>query len=281
LNRNHLHQLPVRVPDRVVQTRIANTLSAYDDLMENNTRRISILEDMARRLFEEWFVNFRYPGVADFEGELPSGWELVELGSLCGRITDGAHHSPPSVECGKPMASVRDMRTWGLDYTNCRMISGEDHAALVKADCLPKLGDILIAKDGANLNKHTFLVWREESAVLLSSIAIIRPKPSMEREFLVAQLRSDSVSEAIKGMRTGAAIPRIILKDFKRLPLALPPQHLRRAFEKVAGPMHMQCRGLTDANTNLRATRDLLLPKLISGEIEVRAAEEALEAVTA
>ncbi len=81
VNRNHLHQLRVRVPDIALQTCIASTLSAYDGLIENNSRRIAILEEMARRIFEEWFVHFRAPGceglpmVDSAIGPVPQGWE--------------------------------------------------------------------------------------------------------------------------------------------------------------------------------------------------------------
>ena len=156
VNRNHLHELDVRVPVPLVQERIASILSAYDDLIENNTRRIAILEGMARRIFEEWFVRFRAPGcdglpmVESAIGTVPQGWEIATLESLCSRITDGAHHSPPSVEHGPPMLSVKDMRNWGFDFSECRSISQADFDDLVRNDCRPISGDILIAKDGAN-----------------------------------------------------------------------------------------------------------------------------------
>ena len=229
LNRNHLHELDVRVPLPVVQERVASILSAYDDLIENNTRRIAILEEVARRIFEDWFVHFRAPGcdgvpMADSAiGPVPQGWEIATLESLCSRITDGAHHSPPSVEQGPRMLSVKDMRNWGFDFSECRLISQADFDDLVRNNCRPLVGDILVAKDGANLNKHTFLIEEDLDAVILSSIAILRPGPSVEKEFLVATLKSDDVSRRIKDSRTAAAIPRIILKDFRRLPVVLPP----------------------------------------------------------
>ena len=266
------------MPRLQVQERIATILSAYDDLIENNTRRIAILEEMARRIFEEWFVHFRAPGceglpmVESAVGPVPQGWEVATLESLCSRITDGAHNSPPSVDHGLPMLSVKDMRNWGFDFSESRSISQADFDDLVRNDCRPLSGDILIAKDGANLNKHTFLI----DAVILSSIAILRPNPSVEKEFIVATLKSDDVSKRIKNSRSGAAIPRIILKDFRRLPVILPPRDLRARFEKAAQPIHKLCRSLSISNANLRAQRDLLLPKLISGEIDVSAASAAL-----
>lgn len=248
----------VKVPPLPIQKRIAAILSAYDDLIEVNTRRIAILEEMARRIYEEWFVR----------GADPS-WDELPLGDVCEKITDGAHKSPPSVEVGLPMASVKDMHTWGLDLSSARRISEADFVELERNSCRPRLNDILIAKDGANLNKHTFLYDREEEVVLLSSIAILRPGPSTLPEFLVAQLKSNRVSIEIKQMRSGAAIPRIVLKDFKRLPVLVPPLDIQRDWAKLCGPMAELCRSLVRQNANLRAQRDLLLPRLVSGRLDV------------
>lgn len=239
---------------------------------------------MVQGLFTEWFTHLRFPGHKEvvieggLEGPLPAGWSVVPLNDLCARITDGAHHSPPSVDSGKQMASVRDMHEWGFNYSTCREISESDWRALAEADCHPRIGDILIAKDGANLNKHTFLVWKQEPVVLLSSIAIVRPNEGVERELLTAMLKSPKISSAIKSMRSGAAIPRIVLKDFKRLPLVWPDSITRTAFEAFVFPLHQQCRTLTETNERLSAARDLLLPRLISGQLSITQAEMELEA---
>jgi type I restriction enzyme S subunit len=276
---------PLQLPEREQQRRIASILGAYDDLIDVNRQRIGLLEEMARRLFDEWFVRFRFPAheghtlVDTTDGQLPLGWNFVPLGELCERITDGSHHSPPSVEVGQMMASVKDMRDWDFDLSECRRISNEHYEELVRNGCQPALGDILIAKDGANLNKHTFLMWRDMPLVLLSSIAILRPPKDFEREYLVALLKSDGMSEAIKQMKSGAAIPRIVLRDFKRLRVVVPPRNLRQAFHSLAGPMHELIRRITIANDQLVQSRDLLLPRLISGKVAISTAEDELEAV--
>ena len=279
LNRNFVYPIKVTIPDPTGQRRIADVLSAYDDLIEVNQRRIAVLEEMARRLFDEWFVHFRYPGhegdrlVETELGSAPRGWSVCPLENECSRITDGSHWSPASQLTGKPMASVKDMRTWGFETANFRRIPEEDFTALVRNDCMPRVGDILIAKDGANLNKHTFLITEAADLVILSSIAILRPKKGVNAEFLTAMLKSNEVSARIKQSVSGAAIPRIILTDFKKLPILVPPTTLQNEWGMRFGPVAQQCRKLSYQNTRLRAARDLLLPKLISGEIEVGRAE--------
>jgi type I restriction enzyme S subunit len=280
LSLEKLNSIQIRIPEVHVQRRIAGILLAYDDLIEVNQRRIAVTEEMARRLFDEWFVYFRYPGheaVPQVETDLgmaPLGWTVLTLDQLCSRITDGSHWSPASQQTGKPMASVKDMREWGFDLSRCRYISDDDFETLVRNDCKPLAGDILIAKDGANLNKHTFLITEDREFVILSSIAILRPRECVDREFLTALLRSSGVSVRIKQSVSGAAIPRIILKDFKKLPLVVPPFEIQADWGRRFGLLPQQCRMLAEQNTRLRAARELLLPKLISGEMEVGLAEE-------
>ncbi|MER9665226.1 restriction endonuclease subunit S [Mesorhizobium sp. M0203] len=275
--------LRVNLPSLETQRRIASILSAYDDLIENNTRRIAILEEMARRVYEEWFVHFRAPGCEDVElvgsplGPVPKSWEISPLEDLCSRITDGAHHSPKTQSVGIPMASVKDMRTWDFDVAGCRIIDRADYEALVRNDCRPLKGDVLIAKDGSYL-KHAFVVREERELVILSSIAILRPHESVSSDFLVQVLKDPRTVDRMKGVVSGVAIPRIILKDFSRFEIVFPPQSLRDRWDALVGPNAALCQRLFRLNANLRAQRDLLLPKLISGEIDVSQAEELMEA---
>lgn len=276
LNRNHIHLLPVRWPEDIeTQRRIASILSAYDDLIENNTRRIAILEEMARRIYEEWFVRFRFPGhegVRMVESELglvPEGWQVVCLDEVCSRITDGSHSSPKSVEVGKPMASVKDMHDWGINLQSCRQISEEDYSYLLRNDCKPRLNDILIAKDGNTYLKHMFVIDEEVDMVILSSIAILRPNGRILPNQLATYLRLPHTKTRMRGYVSGAAIPRIVLRDFKQFLVHLPPKEIQDQWALLCDPMMSLCRKLVRKNTNLRATRDLLLPKLISGELDV------------
>ena len=273
-----MRSFKIKVPVHTTQHRIASILSAYDNLIENNTRRITILEEMARRLYEEWFVKFRFPGheavsFAEQElGPVPNSWDILPLEDVCERITDGAHKSPKSVNEGKPMASVKDMHDWGFDIGGCRHISENDYQDLVRNDCKPLKGDVLIAKDGSYL-KHTFVVEREFDLAILSSIAILRPNEKIRANWLSLALRHPSVVARMKGIVSGVAIPRIVLKDFRKFPFLVPPIELQEHWESLAGPMMTMCRRLIDKNSNLRSQRDLLLPKLVSGEIDVSEVE--------
>lgn len=274
LTQSRLKPIEFLLPPLAVQSQIAAILSAYDDLIENNTRRIEILEEMARRLYEEWFVQFRFPGHEGVEfkeselGLIPKSWSVVKLEEICDLITDGAHKSPPTAETGMPMASVKDMHDWGVDVSKCRKISRSDYDDLVRNNCKPMIGDVLVAKDGSYL-KHIFSVEKDQDLVLLSSIAILRPINKSVSDLLVCLLRHPETIARMKGCVSGVAIPRIILKDFRKFQIVFPSQDLQEAWLATASPLMRLCRKLVDKNANLRAQRDLLLPKLISGEIDV------------
>lgn len=282
LNQDSIKSFCVPTPELPTQRRIASILSAYDDLIENNTRRVAILEEMARRIYQEWFVHFRFPGheqVKMVESELgliPEGWSLCRLEDVCSRITDGSHSSPSSVDAGKPMASVKDMTDWGINTSSCRVISEEDYQKLVRSDCKPRLNDVLIAKDGSYL-KHTFVVDDEIDLVILSSIAILRPNGRFLPNQLALYLRLPHIKERMKGYVSGVAIPRIILKDFRQFLVLVPPASLQRQWAERCDAMLSLCRMLVRKNANLRATRDLLLPKLISGDLDVSTMHEEPE----
>ncbi len=269
-----IRSLPVRVPSVAVQHSIVEILSVYDSLVENNTRRIKIVEQMAQLIYREWFVNFRFPGHEKVRlgesalGQIPQGWSWVELGEMCERITDGSHWSPETVENGLPMASVKDMDNWGLNLSTCRKIAERDFQTLVRNDCKPLVNDILIAKDGSYL-KHCSWVQKPIRAVILSSIAMLRPKDRITPLYLLLHLQDPQIKSRMKGYVSGVAIPRIVLKDFRRFQILFPPKELQHLFSEVVEPMLRLCLFLTEVNAKLRDTRDLLLPKLVSGEVSV------------
>jgi hypothetical protein len=146
------------LPPLPTQRKIAAILSAYDDLIENNTRRIQILEEIAQAIYRHWFVDYQFPGYEDVQivdsalSAKPKGWDIVTLETVCDLVTDGAHRSPLTINGnGFPMASVKDMTPWEININTCRTISEDDYHNLVKANCKPLVGDVLIAKDGSYL----------------------------------------------------------------------------------------------------------------------------------
>lgn len=157
-----------------------------------------------------------------------------KLDEVCIKITDGAHKSPPSFSNGYPMASVKDMEYNKINLNTCRLISEEDYNDLVRNDCKPKINDILIAKDGSYL-KHVFEVTKEEDVVLLSSIAIIRPDTNKVLPIYLKYIFKNPVfRNTVEAYYvSGAVIPRIVLKDFKKIDIILPPLEKQKAIAEV------------------------------------------------
>ena len=269
-----LQNIVIELPNFKVQYQVALILKNHDILIENNNRRIAILEDMAQSLYREWFVHFRFPGHEDCQfvdselGRIPEGWDTIALEDICERITDGAHKSPKSVEQGVPMASVKDMHDFGFNLATCRLIAEEDYLELKRQDSVVKANDILVAKDGSYL-KHTFVVEKDLQVALLSSIAMIRPNKKVKPHWLAYCLRSQIVKDRMKQCVSGVAIPRIVLKDFRKFKIYLPVDDLMNEWNELVEPMVHECWNLISRNENLKKQRDMLLPKLISGKVEV------------
>jgi len=274
---SRIYEVEVRLPSLEAQCMIASILSAYDDLIANNLRRIKILEEMAQALFREWFVKFRFPGhervrmVESSLGKVPEGWGPKSLGEICAKITDGAHSSPKSVEDGLPMASVKDLTPFGINLESCRHIASGDFETLVRQGCQPNVGDVLIAKDGASALDTVCLLEEKLEIVLLSSVAILRPDVTKVLPILLRHYLDDDATRAYmkSSFTTGAAIPRVILKDFARALVVVPPVNLQQRFNHLARAAADQTQALIKKNRVLRRTRDLLLPKLISGDLDV------------
>ena len=161
-------------------------------------------------------------------------WKQLTLESVCARITDGSHSSPPSVPDGRPMASVKDLTPFGIRLESCRLIPHGDFEKLVRQGCQPVKGDVLIAKDGATALDTVCEVKRNDDVVLLSSVAILRPNPSViDSSFLHYYLDSSTTRSYLKGtFISGAAIPRVVLKDLKRATILVPPLSTQR---RIAG----------------------------------------------
>jgi len=162
-------------------------------------------------------------------------WVNLTLGDVCEKITDGAHNSPKSVQNGKPMASVKDLTRFGVDLSEARLISHEDFDALVKQGCRPVVGDVLIAKDGNSALDTVCTVDKPLDAVLLSSVAILRPnKEKLDADFLKYYFCSKETIDYLKGnFISGAAIPRVVLKDFRKAVIKTPPIEKQREISRI------------------------------------------------
>lgn len=159
---------------------------------------------------------------------------MAKLEDVCLLITDGSHFSPKDIGEGFPMLSVKDMGDRDFSFSSCKHISKTDYDILVKNGCKPKKGDVLVAKDGSYF-KYAFQIFEEREIVILSSIAILRPKTDMLdagylREFLMADSTYSTVS---LNYISGTALKRVILQGIKKIQIPLPPLDEQRKIAAV------------------------------------------------
>ena len=237
------------------------TASQNTSSMVNNN-----LEQQALSIFRQYFMDF-----VPYGGTVASDWTEVSLDDVCIRITDGSHYSPAdSPDSPYPMYSVKDMEAYGFNSSTCKHITEEEFCKMQKSDCVPLLNDILVAKDGSYL-KEIFICSEEKDEAILSSIAIFRPDTSVIiPEILLYLLKQPSVRKDVgDNYVSGSALPRIVLKDFKKYRFMLPPMEEQQKIGPALHAIRMQIKANIDEMHRLSSIRDILLPKLMSGEIDV------------
>lgn len=226
------------------QSQVVSILSAYDDLIENNTRRIEILEEMARRLYEEWFVQFRFPGYEGVEfkeselGLIPQGWQLLRLGDC--------------VELAYGKALKAQDRVPG-DYP----VYGSSGVVGTHCESLVDGPGIIVGRKG-NVGS---VFWSDVSFFPIDTTYYVRSDVPLSYLYFNLQRQ--------RFLNNDAAVPGLNREQAYALPFLLPDKDLLSRFSSEWESFYGLLQRLGRANVNLRAQRDLLLPKLISGEIDV------------
>ena len=269
LRKGDLEQFPIYLPEgwRVWARRVQD----FDDLIENNRRRIEILEEMARLLYREWFVHFRFPGHEDVEmvdselGPIPEGWEVDGLTALCSLVMGQSPKSEFYNEVGEGLPFHQGVTDFGLRYPTHRKWTTVDKRLAEEGDILfsvrAPVGRINVAPD-------RMVVGRGLSAIRAND---------GRQEFMLLQLKDQfAIEDSIGG---GTIFNAVTKADMERINLLSPPGPLVDEFEKSVVPMALLGQNLTEQNRVLREARDLLLPRLVSGELDV--SELDLEGVMA
>ena len=262
VDRNVLHELKVRAPNITTQLRIASILSTYDDLIENNHRRMALLEESARLLYREWFVRLRFPGhehTRIVDG-VPEGWERTTLGNLCKEIRELV--LPDEVEPDTPYIGLEHMprRSISLnEWGKAEQVTSGKH--------LFRAGEILFGKIRPYFHKVgiTFV-----DGVASSDTIVMRPLEKKLRGLALMTVSSDEfIALTAQTMKEGSKMPRADWKQMQQYSVQLPPDGLLSSFDSVIQDIIGQLKTLSFTNQKLRAARDLLLPRLMSGEIAV------------
>ena len=273
LSRDVFLRQGIPLPPLPVQRRVVAMLSAYEDLIENSERRIRVLDEMARALYREWFVLFRYPGhekvpLADSQlGPIPQGWVAGRVGEAAGFLSRGL--SPTYDEEGGSLVinqkCIRDQR--------CDLSLARRQSKVVPDEKQVCAGDVLINSTGVGtLGRVAQLLVDVERCTVDTHVTIARPAAGVDRSFFGLALLAEQTTFERKGVgATGQTeLSRSAIGD---VPLVLPPGRLQREFGRLVQPMRDSTAVLHQRVRNLRTTRDLLLPRLLSGALSVEAAE--------
>lgn len=255
-------RFPIRLPRIVTQKKIARVLSAYDDLIQNNQRSIALLEEAARLLYREWFVHFRFPGyehVKTIEG-IPEGWKQTCLGDLVENVKQSV--KPTDFEAEDVHVGLEHIPRRAITIGNWGRAEG-----LASAKWRFEEGDVLFGKIRPYFHKVGFAIRRG----LASSDAFVwRVREESDWPLVLCATSSDHfVSVASKTVREGSKMPRAdwnVLRDYVILK---PPISLMRPFNDMVRAATQQCKVLMLQIRSLAEARDLLLPRLMNGEISV------------
>lgn len=253
------------LPPRYSQERIADILSAYDDLIENNRRRMALLEEAARQLYREWFVRLRFPGHEHtrITNGVPEGWQKTT-----------AHSAMDVLSGGTPKTTVADY--WGGDIPFYTPKDATDSSYVLDTERsitevgLKNCNSRLYAPDTVFISARGTVgklnLAARPMAMSQSCYALVG-KGHVSQLFLFCALIE--AIEHFKQHAVGAVFDAIVVDTFKLIPFAVPDDKIVRNFEEAVAPMFRQVANLMVQNVKLRAARDLLLPRLMSGQIAV------------
>jgi len=271
----HLLSLEIELPPIPVQQRIAGILSAYDKLIENSQRRINILELISRALYREWFVYFRFPGhesiplVPSALGEIPQGWEVKTITELCDRIESGGTPRRGNSEYWEngDIDWYKTGELWdGFLFGSQEQIT---HRGQIESSArLFEEGTILMAIYGSPTVGRMGLLTRRASCNQ-AALGLVANDSLISQSYLYFVLYS--LRDHFNSLAQGAAQQNISKEKVASALAVLPPRKMIKSFDAVADPVFAQLKTLQSQIQNLRATRDALLPRLLSGQINVEA----------
>jgi len=262
---DRIYAVKVEVPSLSIQRRIASILSAYDDLIENNARRIKILEEMARLIYREWFVEFRAPGVklrkatpeekkVTGKDVFPVGWELKRLGDMCTIVMGQSPKSEFYNEKGEGLPFHQGVTDFGDRFPANRVYCTVENR-------IAETGDVLFSVRAPvgriNIANKKIVIGR--------GLCAIRSKTGSQT-FVFQQLKEQFQEEDTMG--GGTIFKSVTKEDMHGIKAVSPTPDVIVQFEEIVSPIFKELEVLTEKCGILRRTRDLLLPKLVSGEVE-------------
>jgi type I restriction enzyme S subunit len=280
----HLNMADIRtfrlppLPSMSVQRRIAAVLSAFDELIEINERRIELLEGLARSLYREWFVRFRFPGHEDVElvdselGPIPERWEVQTIDQIAAAVRGRSYRrSELSESGGVPFLNLKCLkRDGGFRQSGLKRYLGS-----YKDTQRAATGDVLVAvTDMTQERRIVAQAFRmpdigELFAVPSLDLTLLKPRREGMKPFLYTTLRYSGFSERLRQFANGANVLHLSVDRILEHSLAIPDARLLQGFTTAISPILDEAEFLEALNRQLAATRDLLLPRLVTGRLDI------------
>ena len=269
-----LENLQFSFPDLETQKKVAYIFTSIDDKIENNLATNQTLEEIARTLFKEWFVNFNYPNAdgnlkhSEF-GEIPESWSINGIGEICYIQNGYAFKSKDFQEQGEVgIIKIKNINGNVVDIQNTDFVDTSVVSSLDKKFKIES-GSLLIAMTGAEVGKIGLVPLTEKNLWLNQRVGMFQEKIAFGNLFMYLLLSTDTYQTAIQNSALGSAQPNISASAIESIRAIIPPAELIEAFGKTVKPMFEKILDNLAENETLKTTRDSLLPKLMSGEIEV------------
>ncbi|GAA4446366.1 hypothetical protein GCM10023156_07220 [Novipirellula rosea] len=276
LSQQKLVSIPLSVPSVTEQRRIADILSTYDDLIENNRRRMELLEASGRQLYEEWFVRLRFPGYEHTKicNGVPNGWERRNLSQVCvagNGIQTGPFgsqlHQADYTEEGFPVVMPKDISGTQISTSTIARVPEEITERLSKHRLQD--GDIVLARRG-DIGRKCLITEREKGWLCGTGCMRLRTdRTIISPRMLFNILGRDDVSGELKARAGGSIMPNLNLTILSNISVVVPPANLQTVFDALVEPTHRQISTLDAQNQQLRLARDILLPRLMNGDVPV------------
>jgi type I restriction enzyme S subunit len=258
-----LKRLLVENPTKEIQDEITDILSAYDNSIENNRRRMELLETGARLLYQEWFVRLRFPGHehTPITHGLPQGWKERRLDSL---VEINRATLPGSFDREIEYVDISSVVPGQITETRVY----DFREAPSRARRVVQHGDIIWSCVRPNRRSHA-VIWNPPDNLIVSTgFAVITPIEA-PTSFIYYATTTDAFVGYLENHARGAAYPAVVAADFERASILVPTKRLLKSFDEFVEPMFSQIHNLRVQNQKLRAARDVLLPRLMNGEIAV------------
>jgi type I restriction enzyme S subunit len=271
-----LKRLKVPMPELNEQKAIADTLSCLDDKIELNNRINKNLEEMAQAIFKSWFVDFEPFQDGEFEdgelGRIPKGWRVCELGEVLAELETGNRPKGGvgNIETGIPSIGAENIIGLGqYDFMKEKFVSKEYFDKMKKG--IVKNWDVLLYKDGAQLGRKTMFAqnFPHKNCCVNSHVFILRSNLLVSQTYLYFWLDQDYMTQNLINLNTNSAQPGINQTSLKKLKIIIPDVNTIKRFSDLISPKITLLFEKCKENKELVKTRDVLLPKLMSGEIRV------------